>query len=146
MKKLKTILQHNIIYYVVLLIAIIFYLISNNLEYITIYDEFNSEEFIITNLTIYDYGLKLNLKGKEKVIGYLYTKEENETNKLLKTYSIGNKVLITGKRKDITNNTVPNTFNYKKYLSNNKIYNVIEITKIEKIKSKKDIMIILFTN
>ena len=139
MKKLKTILQHNILYYVVLLIAIIFYLISNNLEYITIYDEFNSEEFIITNLTIYDYGLKLNLKGNEKVIGYLYTKEENETNKLLKTYSIGNKVLITGKRKDITNNTVPNTFNYKKYLSNNKIYNVIEITKIEKIKSKTSI-------
>ena len=139
MKKLKTILQHSIIYYVVLLIALIFYFVSNRLEYITVYNEFKNEQFIITNITIYDYGLKLNLKGKEKVIGYLYTKEEKETNKLLERYSIGNKVLITGKRKDITNNTVPNTFNYKKYLKSNRIYNVIEITKIKKIKNTTNI-------
>ena len=68
LKKLKTILQHNIIYYVVLLIALVFYFVSNSLEYVTVYDEFNNEQFIITNITIYDYGLKLNLKGKEKVL------------------------------------------------------------------------------
>ena len=139
MKKLKIILQHSIIYYVVLLIALIIYFVSNSLEYITVYDEFKSEKFIITNITIYDYGLKLNLKGKEKVIGYLYTKENTETKKLLETYSIGNEVLITGNKKDITNNTVPNTFNYKDYLENNKIYNVIEITKIEKSKNRTNI-------
>ena len=68
------------------------------------------------------------LKGKEKLIAYYYTdKKEN--------YNLGDIILISGKKKDIYNNTVDNTFNYKKYLYNQGIYNVIEITNINKIKS-----------
>ena len=139
MKRLKIILQHSILYYVVLLIAFILYFISNNLDYITIYDSFNNEPFIITNITIKEYGLKLDLKGKEKVIGYIYTNNNEETKQISKEYEIGDKVTVTGEKKEITNNTIPNTFNYKKYLQSNKIYNVITITKINKVKSTNNI-------
>ena len=139
MKKLKTILQHSILYYVVLLIAFILYFVSNSIDYITIYDSFNNEPFIITNITIKEYGLKLDLKGKEKVIGYIYTNNNEETKQISKEYEIGDKVTVTGEKKEITNNTVPNTFNYKKYLQSNKIYNVITITKINKVKSTNNI-------
>ena len=140
MKKLKTILQHNIIYYVVLLIAFCLYFISNNLEYNTVYNDFNNKTFTITNITIKDYGLKLDLKGKEKVIGYIYTKSDKEKKEITNTYLLGDKVLITGEKKEISNNTVPNTFNYKKYLESNKIYNVITITNIKKIETSKSII------
>ena len=140
MKKLKTILQHNIIYYVVLLIAFFMYFISNNLEYTTVYNDFNNKTFTITNITIKDYGLKLDLKGKEKVIGYIYTKNNKETKDITNTYLLGDKVLINGEKKEISNNTVPNTFNYKKYLESNKIYNVITITNIKKIEENKSII------
>ncbi len=133
MKRLKIILQHNIFYYVVLLIAFVFYFVSNNIEHVSIYKNFNNKSFIITNIIKKDYGIKLELKGKEKVIGYLY-------NTKTKNYSIGDKVSVTGEIQNITNNTVPNTFNYKKYLETNKTYNVIEITKIKIIKKNKNIL------
>ena len=138
MKKLKIILQHSILYYVVLLIAFTLYFISNNLEPTSVYQTFNNELFIITNINSNDYGVKLNLKGKERVIGYIYCKKEEQ--KLIeKKYSLGDTIQITGKQKEISNNTVPNTFNYKKYLINNKVYNVIEITDIKKIKNSNNI-------
>ncbi len=135
MKKLKTILQSKILYYFLLLLALITYLITNNLNHISTYNSFNNEKFIITNITKKDYGYKLDLKGKEKVIGYIY-----ENNNISFTnYNLGDKVKITGTTTDITNNTVPNTFNYKKYLASNKIYNVIEITNITKEENNKNI-------
>ena len=132
MKKLRTILQHNIIYYVVLLTAIILYFISSNMDYVSVYKDFNNKNFIITNITKKEYGLKLDLKGKEKVIGYIYNQKSNN-------YSLGDKVKVSGEKQDIQNNTVPYTFNYKKYLESNKIYNVIEIKRIEVIKKNQNI-------
>ena len=134
MKRLKILLQHSIIYYVVLFIAIILYFVSSSSKYISVYNSFDNESFIVTGIIRYDDGVKFNLKGKEKVIGYVYDEEFN-TN----MYSLGDTVLITGEKKDISNNTVPNTFNYKKYLTSNKIYNVIIIDKIEKIKDNTNI-------
>ncbi len=138
MKRLKTLLQHSILYYVVLFISLLLYVFNSAVIPKSIYNEFKNEEFIITNITDKDYGLKLDLKGKEKVIGYLYYKE-NEKNDFLKIYSPGDKVLLTGDIKDITKNTVPDTFNYEKYLISNKIYNVIEITDISLISKSENI-------
>ncbi len=134
MRRLKTLLQHSIIYYVVLFIAVFLYFVSSSFEHVSIYNSFDNEAFVITNITEYEYGLKFDLKGKERVIGYIYDSNSNSNN-----YHLGDEVLITGKIKDISNNTVPNTFNYKKYLMSNKIYNVIVIDKIEKIKSNRNV-------
>lgn len=133
MKKLKTLLQHNIIYYVFLFILIAIYLMNNNVNnYTSAYKTFDNEIFTITNIEKKDYGLKLSLKGKEKVLAYLY----NNKNK----YEIGDEIKISGDINDISNNTVPNTFNYKKYLISNNIHNVIIITKIKKVSSNRNLL------
>ena len=133
LKRLKTLLQHNIIYYVVLFVAFILYVLASNSTYLSIYNSFDSEIFTVTGITKYEYGYKFDLKGKEKIIGYIY--DEHFDN----VYSLGDKVLISGTKKDISNNTVPNTFNYKKYLYNNKIYNVVIIEEIKKIKDNNNV-------
>ena len=139
MKRLRTILQHNFIYYVLLVIVLVSYFINSNLDYVSVYDSFNEEEFIISNIIEKDYGLKLELKGKEKVLGFLYLDEKSEINNFLGEYTLGDKVLVSGEISDVTNNTVPNTFNYKEYLLSNEIYNVIEISDIVKIEDNKNI-------
>ena len=130
MKKLKIVLQHNYIYLFLIFIISILYLI-NNTNHISIYNDFNNKTFKVTNITKYDYGIKLDLKSKEKIIGYLYNTDT--------TYNLGDKVIIFGIRKDINTKTVPYTFDYKKYLNNKKIYNVVEIKSIKKIKNNKNI-------
>lgn len=139
MKRLRTILQHNFIYYVLLAIVLVSYFINSNLDYVSVYDSFNEEEFIISNIIEKDYGLKLELKGKEKVLGFLYLEEKEEITNFLGEYTLGDKVLVSGEISDVTNNTVPNTFNYKEYLLSNEIYNVIEISEIVKIEDNKNI-------
>ena len=139
MKNLRNILQHRFICYIFLIIVFAFYFINSNLDYVSVYDSFDNEEFIISNIVLKDYGFKLELKGKEKVLGFLYLDEKKEIDSFLKKYSLGDKVLISGEISDITNNTIPNTFNYKEYLVSNEIYNVIEVSEITKIEDNKNI-------
>ena len=94
MKRLRTILQHNFIYYLLLVIVLVSYFINSNLDYVSVYDSFNEEEFIISNIIEKDYGLKLELKGKEKVLGFLYLDEKSEINNFLGEYTLGDKVLV----------------------------------------------------
>ena len=138
LKRLKISLRHNIIYYVFLFLCLAVYFVCDNLDYVSVYDCFQKEEFIISNIMRKDYGVKLELKGDEKVLGNMYL-EEDEINSFLDKYSLGDKVLVSGDISDVNNNTVPNAFNYKKYLNSNKIYNVIEVTYIEKIKDNENI-------
>ena len=97
----------------------------------SVYKEVKNEKFLITNITKKDYGFKIDLKGKEKVIGYYYLDKDKSSN-FLKHYPLGSKVIVTGEKQEINNNTVFNTFNYKKYLISNEVYCVIKITDIKK--------------
>jgi len=138
LKRLKIILQHNIIYYVFLFLICVSYFINSNVLHTSVYSDFNNKEFIITNIVVKDYGIKLELKGLEKVLGFIYY-EQDEIDDFLNQYELGDKVLLSGNISDISNNTVPNTFDYKKYLISNNIYNVIEISNIEKVEDNKNI-------
>lgn len=142
LKRLKIILRHKFIYLFLFFIALISYFVLSNLEHVSCYSFFEDEEFIITNITIKDYGVKLDLKGKEKVIGYLYY-EDDEKDKFVRSFELGDRVLVSGDISDISNNTVLYTFNYKKYLASNKIYNVIEITDISKVSSNKSVFYLI---
>ncbi|MGN0993121.1 MAG: DNA internalization-related competence protein ComEC/Rec2, partial [Bacilli bacterium] len=142
MKRLKIILQSKFIYLFLFFIAIILYFVSNNLEHVSCFSNFKDERFVITNIVFKDYGIRLDLKGKEKVIGYLYYDEDNQ-NEFVKNFELGDEVFVSGNISDISNNTVPDTFNYKKYLYSNKIYNVIEITDISKIKDNENVFYLM---
>ena len=138
MKRLKSILQSRFVYYTLLFLSFCSYFICSNREYVSLYDDFSNEEFVITNIVLKDYGVKLELFGKEKVLGFLYADEERVSS-FCGEYSIGDRVLISGDISDISNETVPNTFNYKRYLNSNGIYNVISITSIDKISDNSNV-------
>ena len=132
LKRLKIILRCRFIYVFILFLAIVFYFISSNIDHVSKYDNFNKEEFVLTNIYEKDYGLKIELFGKEKVIGFLYYKSSSDIDSFLDTYGIGDRVIVSGDKVSVKNNTVPDTFNYKKYLVSNEIYNVIKVTDIRK--------------
>ena len=137
MKRLRKILQSKIPYIILLVISLIGYFVQSNIVHISIYESIDKEKFIISNKTVKDYGIKYELKGKEKVLGFIYCDRE-EIGSYNDKYNLGDKVEVTGEIKEIDNNTVPNTFNYKKYLNSNKIYTVIDIKNITKVENNKN--------
>ena len=127
-------LQKDFIYYILLIITIIIFLISINITKESTYKEIKNEQFKIIEKTKKDYGIKLILKGREKVLAYLYV-DKDKIDKEYNKYDLGDIITITAQEKEIKQKTLDNTFDYKKYLNNQKIYKVIEITDI-KIKTK----------
>ena len=139
MIKLRTILLCNFPYYIILLIALLYFLITNFfIVYKSNYDEISSINAKIIDITIKDYGIKLTLKNKEKLIGYLYLEKEQKE-EFLNNYSYGDIVYVKTEKLEINNNTVENTFNYREYLYNNKIFHVLKINYIKKVKDNKNI-------
>ena len=93
------------------------------IQYESIY---NGDETSITG-SIMSYSingnkLKMNIKDKEEVIATYYIKTEEELVYLKENIGIGKTITVNGTLNEPINNTIPNTFNYKKYLYNNKIY------------------------
>ena len=94
MIKLRTILLCNFPYYIILFIALLYFLITNFfIVYKSNYDEISSINAKIIDITIKDYGIKLTLKNKEKLIGYLYLEKEQKE-EFLNNYSYGDIVYI----------------------------------------------------
>lgn len=133
MKKLKIISQYKYIF--ILIICIIYSLIINNLNIKSKYDvnETNIEGYI-SSYIIDGNKLQIEINGKEKIIGTYYFEKEDEIYKFKKNYKLGDIVLIDGVLKLPSNNTIPNLFNYKKYLRQNNINYIIEINSITKLK------------
>ena len=130
MKILKIILQHNAFYYVIFCFSLIYFIVCNSYSYSSVYDEFNLEEFVIVNIKVSDDKTVYTLKGMEKVIGNYYG--EN-------SFSIGDVVKVSGEKYELSNNSVPNTFNYKRYLYNQGIYNFINIKEILLVRESNNI-------
>ncbi len=143
MKYFKELLQKNYVCYALVFIVIIFSLFRTNIiKYYSKIDE-NKNEFIVSikNIKIDDDKISLNLLYKEEIIGYYYFNKDNEKEYFINNLSIGDKIKIKGKLSSFKNNTVPNTFNYKQYLYNKKIFYKINIYEIEKISNNKNIFL-----
>lgn len=135
MRRLKIILQYNFIYYFLVFISLFysFMYISN----ITKYSSFNGDEtnfkFIVTNKKIDGNKISLELNGKEKIVGTYYAETEKELLYLKENIKFGNTLYLEGKLEEAKENSIPNLFNYKKYLYNNSIFYVLNIKNIKKI-------------
>lgn len=134
MKKLKTILRSSYFYIILTLVTIlysIYYLSIPKHSKLNIENQFY-EGMIIEIKTEGDL-LKLELKGEEKIVGNYFFKTEKEKKQFLKNYRLGDYVYLKGNFSIPNRNTVPNLFNYQKYLNRKKVYYVMQIEEIEKI-------------
>ena len=85
----------------------------------SIYD-INDTDFnmIVNNYKFDNDKLSLTLDGDEDLIGTYYIKSDEELLYLKDNIKYGVSLKIKGKLEVPSNNTIPNTFNYKKYLLN----------------------------
>lgn len=137
MKKLKSILQSKYFYIALFLLLITILIPTTNQNHKCNYN-IDEDQFRIVKITNKDYGLKLILKGKEKIIANIFLEQE-EKQKFLNTYELNGEIKIKTEESKLKHETVENTFDYKDYLNNQNIYHSVNINKIMLISKNKNI-------
>ncbi len=138
MKKLKTILQYDIFYYLLILLTIIITLIKVNISNDkSIYNKDQTNfSGIVKEYKIKDDLLTIELSNKENIICTYKLKDNININ-------YGDYIEVEGILKEPSNNTIPYVFNYKKYLNNKDIYYLLNINKIITIKPSNKLLYII---
>lgn len=140
MKKLKTILQCNWIFYIVFIISIIYCAIYNSLSHFSKYSiTDNKFELLIMDISISGNYLKIIGKGKEKVQGTYFFDTYLEKKDFINNYRIGDTIEIIGNLEIPNGNTNFNLFNYQKYLYHEGINYSIKIKYYQKVKNCNNI-------
>ena len=133
MIRLKTLLQYNYFYIILVILVLCLTFIRNSFYNESKFN--NSETFfigIIDEIKNNDDYYKITIKSKEKIIGSYYSKEPINI-------SLGDKITFTGTLNKPKNNTIPNTFNYRKYLYNHHIYYLVKIDNIKVISKTRSV-------
>ena len=117
--------------FISLLIIIKVYVIKYKSKYL-------DKEYIITGkvskVNISEKKVSFIIKGKEKIMCFYYDNIDLNDGDTVKI-----NILLSSPNK----NTIPNTFNYQKYLYNSKIYKIGTVNKITIVKKNKNILNIL---
>lgn len=133
MKNLKQILLYNKLLLLIgafLLIYVIF--LTKIVAYKSKYDILVSEIIgKVTSIKLDGNKLTLGLFAKENIIAIYYLKSEEEKNEIFNIIHFGDKVLLKGSLNEPLASTIPNTFDYKNYLYNKKIYYTFSVTNYE---------------
>jgi len=134
--KLKTILQSNFIYILLIIINILFvYYFTQVKTYQSIYSG-NEEKFtgIVEKITVNKDSIKIMITAKEKLTAFYYIKTNQEKLDFQKKVKLGDLVFLEGHLKEPTNNTKPNQFNYKKYLYYHQQFYTLNISSYKVLK------------
>ena len=133
LKKLNRILQSKIFYLILFIILGIYILV--NIIFIKRASIYNiNETFIKGKVSFYKIDgdkLSITLNAGEKIIVNYYLKSKEEKNFFQSALNINDVIHVEGNFKEPENNTIPNTFNYKKYLYNQKIFMLFNATDIK---------------
>ena len=139
MNLLRNILQHR---YLFKLLAILILLLT------IIYTKVIKKESIYTNETSFS-GIVYKIKKNDtKTTIYLKSKEKlivNYNDKLPKDINLGDTIIVEGTLSKPQNNTIPNQFNYKKYLYYNDIFYIVKTNYIRKVANNTNIIYYLRT-
>ena len=136
-RKLRTILQSRYIFKILALLFLGYaFLITNIYKFHSKYSV-NTKSVIgvVTDFEIDGNKVTINIKAKEKLIINYYVKTKKEKNYYKNNLELGDKIKVIGTFEIPSNNTIPNIFNYRKYLYNNQIYYLVDADEI-KIVSK----------
>ncbi len=138
MKKLKILLQSKTFLFLSLFFILMYLLITTKvISYSSKYDiNTNVIEGTIINYKIDGDKLSLELQAKERIIANFYFKSLKEKESLQENLKLGLKLKLEGTIVEPSNNTIPNTFNYKRYLYHKKIYWTFNVSKLKIISTK----------
>lgn len=134
MEKIKGILNSKIFYVILVFVSAIYISIFFNIPKESELDgeETNFEgELIFLKITSEKASFKIKLDKENLVCNYYFKDGESLE---YEDYELGSIVKVEGKLNVPSNNTVPNTFNYKKYLYRNSTFYTCTIKAISVIK------------
>ena len=124
-------------YIIIVLLSIIYALIYVNNKVI-VYEDIDKNEmtFKIVNLYVLDDIAYIEGNG----VSYkYYVKSEEEKEVFNNKYELGDVVKVIGENSIPKNNTLPNMFNYKKYLLSKNIYYVFKVDNMELVSKNNNI-------
>ena len=130
MTRLKILLQSNKIYYCLLIVTIFYVGIKVKIGYaskINVNEDFTG---IVSTIVKKENFFKLTIKGKEKLIVYISNIDNLE---------LGDKVIVSGQYTTPKRATIPNNFDYQKYLYNNHIFYIMYAKELKLIKKNQNI-------
>ena len=135
LKKLKRILQSRYLFKILFIISLVYILIYIKLDNKESIINENTKQFtgIITNYKYEDNKYTIHLKNKETIIVNYKTDTKLDI-------KYGDTIKVTGTLSKPNNNTIPNVFNYKKYLERKEIYYILQTNTIDKIKNNENII------
>ncbi len=132
MKNWQVILQSNLFLVLIICLLILRLGLAFNSNNKSIYQ--NNETNFEGEILSYKFNgdnLTLTIKKKEKLVVYYKIKSEKEKEELEEKIGYKTYIKIMGNLKLPKENTIPNTFNYKKYLYYQHIYYTCEANNIE---------------
>lgn len=140
--KIKKLLKNDKFYYFLVILSLLYsFAVTKLYRFESKYTSDNSLfTGIITEKEFDGNKLSFTLKAKENIICTYYIDTLDEKKYLEKNFKLGNKIRIEGELKNPKNNTVPNGFNYKNYLYNNKIFWTLSVQKIVDIEKTDNIL------
>lgn len=121
-KKINRVLNSKWFYIILVLFTFCYVWINVTREkegYFSLDDE--TFEGVLIDLKIVEGKIVYTIEGVEKLNCNYYLDENDNVVEVRKKYRLGSKLRIKGSLGEPQNNTVPNTFNYKKYLYNHGI-------------------------
>lgn len=141
MRRLKIILQHKYLFKVLALLVLMISLYRINFikRESILNGDLTSFEGIVKRISIKDNRVEIYVNNKETIIGNYYYEDEEETD-YFDDIKLGDRIIIYGNLNEANNNTIPNLFNYKKYLSTNGIFYLMTIDKFEKVGNNTSII------
>ena len=140
MLKLRTILLHDYIYYILLSITALTTIINILIPRQSIYNEnIKSIRAKIISSSITGDKLNLTIKNKEKLLVTYYFKSEQEKINFQKNYHLGDIIEVKGDLSIPKKNTTKYLFNYNSYLKHKNIYYTVTSTNIKKLSNNKNI-------
>ena len=132
LKRLKNLLLFNkffiFLFFIIIIYVSIFTIIIK-------YDSVYENKYYTINGRILNYNIdgdkiSIIIKSKEKIQVNYYIKSLKEKKYLEQNICLGCHIVLSGNIEDIKHNTIPNTFNYKRYLYNKKIYKLLNANKL----------------
>ena len=138
--KLRKILLYDSLYYILIILSLIYiFIYSKTFILNTNYNKNNNKFYLKINNYIID-GNKLSIDF-DNLKGTYYFETKDEINLFKKNYNLGDTIEVNGTLEKPNNNTIPNTFNYKKYLYHKRIEYILKINNLKKVKNNKSIPI-----